>query len=157
MSKQKTDPTSRWESEKPTDFNDLFILEGVEKVREIFEKSQQENAVCDCELDGFRLTEDKLFYYDERSEKYVFVSGYVKVIAQTEDSDGENTGKLLEFKTRRGQLRRLRVLNCWLSKDGDKMREFLLKKWLHHEHLILLKPLQHCKYISHTFQLRAKQ
>ncbi|GHU19169.1 alkaline-shock protein [Alphaproteobacteria bacterium] len=117
-------------SEKPTDFNDLFILEGVEKVREIFEKSQQENAACDCELDGFRLTEDKLFYYDERSEKYVFVSGYVKVIAQTEDSDGENTGKLLEFKTRRGQLRRLRVLNCWLSKDGDKMREFLLKNGL---------------------------
>ncbi|GHT94596.1 alkaline-shock protein [Alphaproteobacteria bacterium] len=123
-------PEFKNESEKPTDFNDLFALEGAEKVREIFAKSQEKNSVCESMVDGFRLTEDELSYYDKRRKVYIFVSGYVKVIAQTEDSDGENAGKLLEFKTRRGQLRRLRVLNCWLSKDGDKMREVLLKNGL---------------------------
>jgi putative DNA primase/helicase len=114
-------------SEKPTDFNDLLILEGAEKVREIFAKSQEENSICESMVDGFRLTENALSYYDERRKDYVYVSGCIKVIAQTEDSDGENTGKLIEVRTRRGQIRRLRIHNYWLAKDGDKMRELLLK------------------------------
>jgi hypothetical protein len=114
-------------SKKPTDFNELLILEGAEKVKEFFAKAEENNSICESMVDGFRLTENALSYYDERRKDYVYVSGYIKVIAQTEDSDGENTGKLIEVRTRRGQIRRLRIHNYWLAKDGDKMRELLLK------------------------------
>jgi putative DNA primase/helicase len=121
-------PEFQTESEKLTDFNDLHTSESAEKVRELFKKAEKE--ICESMVDGFRLTENELSYFDERSKRYIFVSGYIKVIAQTDDWDKENAGRLLEFKTRKGQLKKRRILDCWLSKDGDQVREILLKAGL---------------------------
>jgi putative DNA primase/helicase len=115
-------PEFKDKSTQPTDFNDLHILEGSERVREFFEKNRRNNSV---EIDGFRLTDDALFYYDKYRKEYVFVSGHIKVIAQTEDEEYGKTGKLVEFKTHRGQLRQQRIHNSWIIKEGDALHQLL--------------------------------
>jgi putative DNA primase/helicase len=121
-------PEFKSDSEKLTDFNDLHASEGAEKVREFFANAEKE--VCESMADGFHLSETELSYFDERSKRYIFVSGYLKVIAQTDDWDKENAGRLLEFKTRKGELKKRRILDCWLCKDGEQVREILLKAGL---------------------------
>jgi putative DNA primase/helicase len=92
-------------------------------VRKTFEKAKDE--ICESMVDGFRLTEEELSYYDERRKKYIFVCGYIKVIAQTEDIGKDKVGKLVEFKTNKAQLRRRQIHNSWIIREGDTMHQLL--------------------------------
>jgi putative DNA primase/helicase len=138
---------------EPTDFNDLYVNEGAEKVRAAFlsnlsnkcnpgyaeetkkekELSSQndEQEITDPYIpEGFQLTEDGLLYYDESIKEYATVSGHIEVVAHTEDHGSELTGKLVKFVTHCGETKQLRLHNNMIIKDGDAIHQILAGKGL---------------------------
>lgn len=109
---------------KPTDFNDLYILEGDEKVLECFKNIKATYAP----LKDFTLNETGLFARDPHN-KLTFISDYIKVLAYTQEYHSGVFGKLIEFKTRAtGKMQRMKILNEWLSGNGDNLRTQLMKR-----------------------------
>jgi putative DNA primase/helicase len=109
---------------EPTDFNDLYIREGVEKVRDAFSletKEKKETApnnpdgdseiADECMPEGFRLTENALFFI--KKNEPIYLCAYLRVISKTVNIDTNETGKLLEFKTIHGEIKKI----CMRSKD----------------------------------------
>jgi putative DNA primase/helicase len=110
---------------EPTDFNDLYVNEGAEKVREAFSSETKEkketapdNSEDDSEItdehlpEGFRLTASALFYLDKRSGP-IYLCAYLRVISKTVNIDTNESGKLLEFRTIHGEIKKI----CMRSKD----------------------------------------
>ncbi|MDR3187120.1 MAG: DUF927 domain-containing protein [Holosporaceae bacterium] len=113
------------DDDEPTDFNDLYIREGAEKVKDAFSletKEKKETApdnpdgdpeiADECMPEGFRLTASTLFYLDKRSGP-IYLCAYLRVISKTVNIDTNETGKLLEFKTIHGEIKKI----CMRSKD----------------------------------------
>lgn len=107
-------------STKPTDFNDLFILEGKEAVNMILEEALKEQTNPDFLNipEGFVLNNDGLFCVNKKTEERI--SNYIKVIAFTKSKDG--ILKVLEFKDYKGNLQKMIVKPKMLAKDGDQIR-----------------------------------
>jgi putative DNA primase/helicase len=110
---------------EPTDFNDLYVNEGAEKVREAFSSETKEkketstdNSENDSEItdehlpEGFRLTTSALYYIDRRSGP-IYLCAYLRVISKTVNIDSNESGKLLEFRTIHGEIKKI----CMRSKD----------------------------------------
>ena len=122
-------------STKPTDFNDLFILEGKDEViRQLTnflntpKKETDDSIVLDCnEFAGFRLTKNSLDYYDEQKKEWIKICAPLKIIALTRELEEENAGRLVEFKDRQGQIKQVKIFDSWLSKDGSKIHDVLYK------------------------------
>lgn len=109
---------------KPTDFNDLYILEGDEKVLECFKNIRDSYSP----LKDFTLNESGLFARDNRN-KLMFVSDYINVLAYTQEFHSGVFGKLIEFKIRAtGRMQKMKILNEWLSNNGDNLRTQLMKR-----------------------------
>jgi putative DNA primase/helicase len=109
---------------EPTDFNDLYLSEGAEKVRTAFSletKEKKETAPDNSENDsgitdeylpeGFRLTENALFFI--KKNEPIYLCAYLRVISKTVNIDTNESGKLLEFKTIHGEIKKI----CMRSKD----------------------------------------
>ncbi len=128
-------PVFKDTSTKPTDFNDLFILEGEEAVREQLQpNAKNENITLesnfDSGVDGFQVTENALSYYDEKKKTYIKISSPMNVIALTRELEEENVGRLVEFKDRQGKIKQVKIFDSWLSKDGSKIHDILYKHGL---------------------------
>lgn len=123
---------------KPTDFNDLFLLEGLDKVKECIYSYNQAVKPALAELylnkynniysniENFLLSESCLFYINPKTKEELYICDHIQVIALTEEMDTRKTGRLVEFKTRRNKLKKLNILDEWLSKDGDLIRSKLM-------------------------------
>ncbi|MDR0580868.1 MAG: DUF927 domain-containing protein [Holosporaceae bacterium] len=111
-------------SENPTDFNDLQVAEGMEAIQKIFAETKERMD----QLENFELTEEGLFYRDNRGRQF-FISDYIRVIAATREYSDNVSGKLLELKIREdGRLERIRILSEWLSASGDLLRTHLARR-----------------------------
>ena len=104
----------------PTDFNDLYILEGRDAVRAILENVNENESDIPS---GFVLSNEGLLCIDKKGNP-VQISNYIKVIAFTRSSDG--ISKLVEFRDYKNDLRRTIVKPKMLSKDGDAIRVHLV-------------------------------
>lgn len=104
----------------PTDFNDLYILEGRDAVRAIIEK---ENFGQSDIPSGFVLSDEGLFCIDTKGNT-TRISNYIKVIAFTRSNDG--ISKLLEFRDYKNEIRHTVVKPKMLAKDGDAIRIHLI-------------------------------
>jgi putative DNA primase/helicase len=104
-----------------TDFNDLYVNEGAEKVRSAFsietkekkEETPDENTGITDEYlpEDFRLTENALFFI--RKNEPIYLCAYLRVISKTVNIDTNESGKLLEFRTIHGEIKKI----CMRSKD----------------------------------------
>ena len=120
---------------KPTDFNDLFILEGEEAVKAQIQGNTEtsENILesdLDFGVDGFQVTENALSYYDEKQKRHIKISSPLNVLALTRELEEENVGRLVEFKDRQGKIKQVKIFDSWLSKDGSKIHDILYKHGL---------------------------
>lgn len=125
-------PVFKDTSSKPTDFNDLFILEGEEAViSQIQGDSHSEKVTLesnsDLGVDGFQVTDNALSYYDEKLKRHIKISSPLNVIALTLELEEENVGRLVEFKDRQGKIKQVKIFDSWLSKDGSKIHDVLYK------------------------------
>lgn len=111
---------------KPTDFNDMFILEGKDTVKEFIEKAliDSENEQLSIP-EGFVLSEDGLFCLGKKAE-LTRISNYIKVISFIKSSD--EISKLVEFKDYKNNLQRLLIKPKMSTKDGDQIRTELVRK-----------------------------
>ena len=71
-------------SMNPTDFNDLFVLEGKDAVKEILEKAIKEGKQKQSQNipDGFVLSDDGLFCIDKKSETLTRISNFASMLLQ---------------------------------------------------------------------------
>jgi putative DNA primase/helicase len=102
-------------SKQPTDFNDLFVLEGAEAV-----KTAVQNIVTSGIPAGFYLTEDGLFFVSEKSKERKRISNYIKVLAFTRNE--KKISRLVEFKDHKNRLLRTTLYSHMFSKGGDQVR-----------------------------------
>jgi putative DNA primase/helicase len=102
-------------SKKPTDFNDLFVLEGAEAV-----KTALQNAAIPNIPAGFFLTNDGLFFVSEKSKERKRISNYIKVLAFTKNN--KKISKLVEFKDYKNRLLKTTLHSAMFSKGGDQVR-----------------------------------
>ena len=128
-------PVFKDTSTKPTDFNDLFILEGEEAVISQIQGDSHDEKVTlesnsDLGADGFQVTENALSYYDEKLKRHIKISSPLNVIALTLELEEENVGRLVEFKDRQGKIKQVKIFDSWLSKDGSKIHDVLYKHGL---------------------------
>ena len=115
-------------SMNPTDFNDLFVLEGKDAVKEVLEKAIKEGKQEQSQdiPDGFVLSDDGLFCIDKKSEALTRISNYIKVIAFTKSTD--EVSRIIEFKDYRGEIHNLIAKSKMFTKDGDQLRILLISK-----------------------------
>ena len=113
-------------SMNPTDFNDLFVLEGKDTVKEVLEKAIKEGKQEQSQPDGFVLSDDGLFCIDKKSEALTRISNYIKVIAFTKSTD--EVSRIIEFKDYRGEIHNLIAKPKMFTKDGDQLRILLISK-----------------------------
>ena len=85
-------------SSEPTDFNDLFCLEGQDEVQRQLKKALSESTVKIP--NGFALYDDGLYWLKvSNGEEFpIFVSSPIKVVAQTCDEYDRNWGVIAELK-----------------------------------------------------------
>ncbi|MBR1734750.1 MAG: DUF927 domain-containing protein [Alphaproteobacteria bacterium] len=127
---------------KPTDFNDLLILEGADEVkRQLAEpkSAKQPNEGNDSKqsgtqetetsesIPGFCVTDTALMYFDEAKKEFAKICAPLKIIALTSELEDENAGRLVEFKDRNGIVKQVKIFDAWLSKDGSKIHDVLYK------------------------------
>ncbi len=104
----------------PTDFNDLYVLEGREAVRAILEKENLDQPDIPA---GFVLSDEGLFCIDRKGNP-VRISNYIKVVAFTRSNEG--ISKLVEFLDYKNEIRRTIVKSKMLARDGDAIRIHLI-------------------------------
>jgi putative DNA primase/helicase len=129
-------PEFRDVSTKPTDFNDLFVLEGVEAVKAALENSATPNMPS-----GFHLAEDGLFCVSEKECKRI--SNYIKVLAFTKNN--KKISKLVEFKDYKGRLLKTTLHSSMFSKGGDQVRIHLSDLGF----VYAWNPLAKCKLVEY--------
>jgi putative DNA primase/helicase len=72
-----------------------------------------EQEIADPQIpEDFRLTEKALYYLDRRSGS-IYLCSYLRVLSKTVNIDTGESGKLLEFKTVNGEIKKI----CMRSKD----------------------------------------
>ncbi|MDR2794968.1 MAG: DUF927 domain-containing protein [Holosporaceae bacterium] len=123
-----------------SDFNDLYVLEGPEKVQSAFfakknnvdcdlsrknvqnadeiEKKEEthrdnENEIIDKYMPkNFRLTAKALYYIDKHGYA-TYLCSYLRVLGKTINIDTNESGNLLEFRTIHGEIKKI----CMKNKD----------------------------------------
>ena len=132
--------------EAGTDFNDLATTAGLEEVTrqlsdeknwESFTNPSSKKTPKQNAKSQFTIENERLIYYLENPGEApvpITVCGHIEVIATTLDRHNRNEGRLLKFKTRRGQWREHLVKMEALAGDGKELAGTLssLGFWIHH-------------------------
>lgn len=115
-------------STKPTDFNDLMILEGKDAVKVSLEQmlKKTEEDKCTNIPAGFELSDNGLFCIDKKTQELTRISNYIKVIAFTKSND--EVSRLIEFHDYKGNVQTVVIKSSMFTKDGEQIRISLLKK-----------------------------
>ena len=123
---------------KPTDFNDLMLLEGINEV-----KSQLNNPVNVGETSnkeikktilpfGYSISDEGVFFEELDKEgnpsPKIFICSKIDVIACTRDTNSLNHGRLLEFKNTLGVQHEWAMPMEALAGDGTDYRRILLNQ-----------------------------
>jgi putative DNA primase/helicase len=113
-------------STKPTDFNDLMILEGKERVKEIILQSTNNNSQDAGEIpEKFELTDAGLYYIESgKNVQKHRLSNYVKVVATATDENGI-WGRMIEVKNIRGEFKQVFIPDCKFSGNCEPLRREL--------------------------------
>ena len=109
---------------KPTDFNDLFVLERKDAVSTLLKDAFKDHSANVPE--GFALSDDGLFCFDRYTNQLVRISNYIKTLSFTKNN-GE-IGRLIEFRDYRNNLQRTLIKPKMFTKDGDQIRVHLISK-----------------------------
>ena len=114
-------PTFKDVTTKPTDFNDLFILEGKQAVVATL------NPVIENDVpEGFMLSDEGLYCFDKKTAEPIRISNYIKVTAFIRTQD--EISRLIEFKDYKGELLKIIIKPKMFTYDGEQIRIKLLSK-----------------------------
>jgi putative DNA primase/helicase len=108
-------------STKPTDFNDLFVLEGIEAVQNALQQMEEK------ESPGFHLSEEGLFFIFEKDGKKIRISNYIAVQAFVKEKDG-TTSRLVEFRDYQNRLVKTLLPAKLFANGGDQAKVHLISK-----------------------------
>lgn len=136
------------------DFNDMAVIEGLERVKAIFNgkvrdrengditgmengkiTARVEDANSERTADknplpsGYCLTDKHLLYIGGEGDPVV-VSGRIEVIARTRDNNSQNWGKLLTFADSDGIKKEIAMPNTMFAGDYQELRVLLLSEGL---------------------------
>lgn len=118
---------------KPTDFNDLYLLEGIDKVREQLNPKIITNQSPDCPS-GFIVNKEGVFFapMDEDGEckAKLKICSRLDIVARTRDEQGLSHGRLLEFNDPDGNVHKWALPMELLAGDGLEFRRTLLSRGL---------------------------
>lgn len=104
--------------------DDLLRIKGAEFVLDLFYKSKPANVAVPL---GFHLSENGLYALDQKGEgENIFICSRLEISAATRNRDGENWGRLLEFKDPDGVPHSWAMPMEMLSGDGSDYRKHLL-------------------------------
>lgn len=133
-------PTFQNTETKPTDFNDLHCLDGLDEVKkqlEAYESSigNDNSIVIHSKIHpplpyGFRYSPDGLasIEYQTPDEKWKWMCSNLVVTAKTRDENDDNYGRLLEFTNSDGVTKEWVIPMEDLSGNGEDIRKILLNK-----------------------------
>lgn len=117
---------------KPTDFNDLATLEGIEEVKKQLSNAEPSNK--NNIPYGYIHDESGLYYipFNKNGEPMpkVFISAPFAITARTRDVIGQNHGLLLEFKDADLRTHQWAMPKAILAGDGSECRANLLSMGL---------------------------
>jgi putative DNA primase/helicase len=117
---------------KPTDFNDLHVLEGLEKVKEQLEKIENIDQQSALTLQQFKVSKKSIFYisHDKNgNSKELWLCSLIKLEAYFCDKDDNNHGILLSWHSAKTN-----KLHSWAMKlellagDGNEIFRKLLSE-----------------------------
>ena len=123
-------------SSKPTDFNDLATLEGIEEVRNQLERSRFPEDSVDKSVfpEGFFMNEIGLFFQQKDKEGNellpLYICSTLKITSRTSDTEGLNHGRLFEFQDHDGKIHQWAMPMEMLAGDGTEYRRNLLSMGL---------------------------
>ncbi len=110
---------------KPTDFNDLHVLVGLEEV-----KRQLLNEVTPSKPKlprGFILNDTGLYYNTGKEDNPLeWICSHIEVVSYTRDSSNENWGRLIRFKDLDNHLHECSIPMELLSGDCTELYSLLL-------------------------------
>lgn len=123
---------------KPTDFNDLMTLEGIDEVRQQLVSTMNSEADLivseeDIIPDGYYV-DDTGVYFEQLDKEgnplpKVFICSKIDVVACTRDSNSINHGRLLQFNDTNGKQHQWAMPMEALAGDGVDYRRSLLNMW----------------------------
>lgn len=105
-------------STHPTDFNDLFVLEGKDSVVSALKEQMQEETTSE----KFISSAQGLFWVDSKG-KMSRLSNYINVTAFVRSDNG--ISKLVEFKDYKNEMQQLIVKPNMIVRDGEQIRVLL--------------------------------
>lgn len=112
-------------SSKPTDFNDLFILEGKEAVNAILKPAMQQGQ-CDIPA-GFLLSDEGLFFISEKTNDTIKICDYINVKAFIRELDG-SISRLIKYRDYKGDFSETIITSKMFANGGDQAKVHLISK-----------------------------
>ncbi|MDQ3651547.1 MAG: DUF927 domain-containing protein [Acidobacteriota bacterium] len=108
--------------------DDLLAVEGPDFVLALIEGAKPAQVKVPA---GFRLAENGVYAVDQTGDKEdVFICSSLSIVAATRNQDGEDWGRLLEFKDPDGLTHSWAMPMSLLSGDGNEYRSRLLSEGL---------------------------
>ena len=118
-------PSFKDTSTQPTDFNDLMILEGKDKVKAILKPAiHREQGSIPA---GFSLSDEGLFYVSEKIDEPIKICDYISVTAFMKEVDG-SISRLIEFHDYRNNLCQTIITAKMFANAGDQAKVHLISK-----------------------------
>ncbi len=114
---------------KPTDFNDLHVLQGIEEVKAQLSKVFQTPSKTILPP-SFILSSNGLYFTPQEGEP-IWISSPLDVLAYTRDEFNENWGRLVKFKDLDGHIHTLAIPMESLKGDCTDFYGLLLSCGLH--------------------------
>ena len=112
-------------SSKPTDFNDLFILEGRDAVNAILKSTTQQSP--NNIPAGFSLSKDGLFFVSDKTNDTIKICDYISVEAFIRELDG-SISRLIKLRDYRGDFSETIITSKMFANGGDQAKVHLISK-----------------------------
>jgi putative DNA primase/helicase len=118
------------QSEKPTDWNDLHVLAGLDEVKRQLAKDLPEAAAYTLP-ECFRVDEGGVYYIDPKNDNPLNLCSKLEITASTSDEEDRNHGLVLEWVSVNTGKKHLWAMPCrFLAGEGVELREKLLDEGL---------------------------
>jgi putative DNA primase/helicase len=108
---------------KPTDFNDLHVLMGLDEVKRQLQSASQQKPSARLP-DGYSLKKDGLYYDGD------WLCSNIEVLAHTRDENGKYWGRLVRFEDPDGRTHQLTISMDLFSRDCSEVFAHLLSSGL---------------------------
>ena len=115
-------PQFKDKSTKPTDFNDLCVLEGKDAVVAILK--QHKEYKCNVPS-GFSLSDDGLFFKSHKTNELIRICDYICVVAFIKEADG-SISRQVKFKDYHKEFRETMISSKMFANAGDQAKVHLI-------------------------------